>query len=51
MKKPISCTQCASKFANPADLEINENQDQNEKTFCCSSFDFCIFVLVVIHCR
>ena len=36
MKKPFSCTQCASKFANPADLEINENQDQNEKPFCCT---------------
>ena len=39
MKKPFSCTQCASKFANPVDLRIHKNQDQNEKPFSCSQCD------------
>ena len=29
-KKPFSCTQGASKFANPADLEMHENQKQHK---------------------
>ena len=34
--KNHSAAQCASKFANPADLKIHENHDQNEKPFCCT---------------
>ena len=36
MRKPLICTQCASKFMTPVDLKIHENQDQSEKPFCCT---------------
>ena len=29
-EKPFSCTQCASKFTNPADMKMHENQNQHK---------------------
>ena len=37
-EKPFSCSSCDSKSANPADLKIHENQDQNSNSIQLLSF-------------